>query len=355
MKTIIPLTADTYYAAVAQKLQQAQAGDRAVLIAMTFDPSELPIQHVADALADAAKRGVHTLLVIDAHSFMMNTKDLPTGPVFWKRPIAHTTIPEFRNKFRYLQELQAAGGRYVIINMPGGGLINPYSGRSHIKATVIGNDAYIGGCNLAGSDQTDMMLHLADATFANTLHNLIQRIAAGESTQAALSGHDQTIAIDALTNLLIDSGTPDQSCIFEQAVQLIENAQTHVVMTCQFFPDDRILAYLERALGRGLQVELHYNHPSKHGPLTQLGHRLLLRRARHSRPRALFAHQLPADAPRLHLKLIATDQGAILGSHNYVNAGIRFGTAEIAIIRQDPAFSEQLLNHILPHLSASAR
>jgi hypothetical protein len=47
--------------------------------------------------------------------------------------------------------------------------------------------------------------------------------------------------------------------------------------------------------------------------------------------------------PRLHAKLLATEQGAMIGSHNYVVQGVTLGTAEAAILRNDPQFSKQAI------------
>ena len=37
-------------------------------------------------------------------------------------------------------------------------------------------------------------------------------------------------------------------------------------------------------------------------------------------------------APKLHAKVLVSERCAIIGSHNYVWQGVRFGTAEIAFI-----------------------
>lgn len=350
MKPIVPLYTEEYFAEITRKVAEAKAGAQVALISMAFNPSEFAVENLVTELIAAAARNVQVLLVIDAHSFMISSTAWPTGPVFWNKPISQTSSPEYLNKLEYLERLREAGGRYAIINMPPGQLTNPYAQRSHIKTTIIDHTAYLGGCNLGGTQQIDMMLRLENADIADYLYDLVQRIAIAESTQAALAGTDLIYAVDQQTDILIDSGKAGQSLIFEQAIQLVKDAQEHIVMTCQFFPDDRILRHLHKALGRGVQVDLYYNgSEAQEGP-TKLGHKMILWRAKLQQPEAFFKHQLPPAGRRLHLKLLATEQAAILGSHNYVNAGVQFGTAELALIRRDPTFSEALVQKIRAQL-----
>lgn len=350
MKPIIPLYAEEYFEEITRKVADTAGGGRIALISMTFDPAEPATGKLMVELIAAASRDVQVSIVIDAHSFMMSKKDWPSGPVFWGKPIASTSASEYTTKLDFLEQLRDAGGRYTIINMPPGQLVNPYARRSHIKATIINDVAYLGGCNLSGTTQIDMMLRFEDETVAHYLYDLVQRIGVAESTQAALAGTDQMFNIDLQTDILLDSGKEGQSLIFEQAIQLVDNAQDYIFMTCQFFPDDRILRHLQKALNRGVQVDLYYNPPTMQRGPTAVGHKLVLWRAKHKQPRELFAHELPADSGRLHLKLIATEQAAILGSHNYVNAGVQFGTAELAVIRRDPTFAQVLIQKIRPLL-----
>jgi hypothetical protein len=82
-------------------------------------------------------------------------------------------------------------------------------------------------------------------------------------------------------------------------------------------------------------------------------HHAVIRAEKLHRPRELFAHQLPKDLKRLHAKLLASEHGAFVGSHNYVTHGVNFGTAEIAIRRYDPAFALGTLEVLKQHLPPS--
>jgi cardiolipin synthase A/B len=350
MQPITPLTTREYFDEITTRISQAGPGDRIALINMTLEPDAPGMPKLIEAITGAASRGADVLLVVDAWAFMMTPKGWPTGPVFWKRPIASSTSRRYHSKLEVLEELRAQGGRYCIINMPTERFINPYAGRSHLKITIINDQAYLGGCNLSGNGLIDVMLRLDNHAIANWLHDQAWAIIQAKSTRIALAGNDQTCPVDPQTRILLDSGQPGQSLIYDEALRLIDQARTYVFMTCQFFPDDKTVNRLEAAIKRGVDVTLYFNHPSKQEQPPRLAHRLLLLRAKLRRSQLLFSHELPKNHAHLHLKLIATEQGAILGSHNYVNAGVQFGTAEIALIRRDPGFGEELIQKIRPFL-----
>ncbi|HYH75317.1 MAG TPA: phospholipase D-like domain-containing protein [Candidatus Saccharimonadales bacterium] len=351
MKPIIPLLHTDYFAEIAQKISQTQAGDRVALISMSFDPAEPGMPPLIEALTGAAQRNVDVVLVMDAIAFMLRASDgLPTGPVFWHKPITETKNPDYQQKFATLQRLEAAGVHYSIINMPTTFVINPYAGRNHIKATIINDAAYTGGCNLSGDALVDMMLRFDDKAIADWLYDRIWAIAQAGTTQAVLRDIDETLPIDHATSLFLDSGMPGQSTIYQEALQLIDQANKHILMTCQYFPDAPVISRLQKAIERGVEVELYFNGVARQELLPRPGHWLLLQLAKLRKSPQLFRHELPKAHPYVHLKLIATEQAAIVGSHNYVQAGVGFGTAELAVLRHDATFSSQLIEKIRPHL-----
>lgn len=343
MKPITPLTSAEYFTEIIAAVQQTGSDSHIALATMTFDAEEGPIATLVDALVAAAERGAQVTLAVDAHSFMINSSGWPTGPIFWHRPPSESNVPGFKARWTALERIRAAGGRYAIINMPTTQVINPYAGRSHIKATVIDGVSYLGGCNLGGSGQADMMIRITDAKITGWIYTLIQGVAIAESALVATEGKDRQYRVDQQTELLLDSGVVNQSIIMERAMQLLERAHERIFMTCQFFPDEPIITALEQAIHRGVAVELVYNHPSKQEQPTQLIHRLLLLSAKMSRQESLFINELPPNHPHLHLKLIATEHGSLIGSHNYVRKGVAFGTAELAMHREDPDFSTELV------------
>jgi hypothetical protein len=89
-----------------------------------------------------------------------------------------------------------------------------------------------------------------------------------------------------------------------------------------------------------VHVKVIYSPPGKHG-LEKPAHQLYNTLHRLQLPSNLFEFQLPASVSKIHAKLLATEKGAMLGSHNYVTPGVRLGTGEIALQIHDPQFSRE--------------
>lgn len=348
------LDSETYFREVTQKLHAAKKGERIALITMMFDPRDPVVKELTLALIAAAKRGAKTILAVDARSFTVNYyTDLPSGPVFRHRPLLTCKTPYYREKIDLLEELKRAGGEYRVINMPQTKLVNPVAGRSHIKSVVVGNEVYIGGCNLNGTEQLDLMVCIRDTSAAAHMYELIKTICEQGSVSAAMQERDRELALDGRTSLLVDSGVRGQSIIYDQALEFIDAADEWLVMTCQYFPNSTTARHLAAAKKRGVNVRLYYNHPAHHPHIHSIAHRLVIIRERRRHHKELFALQGTKKQRRIHAKLIATEQGAIIGSHNYVNAGVKFGTAEAAILRRDPAFARQAAEIIERQLSTA--
>ena len=338
-----------YFDEITQAVARTQAGGRVALMSMSFDPTE-PLTHpLVRELAAAARRGVHVVLVIDAYAFMVDDAHmLPSGPLFWHRDMRRTHRADYRAKLHALDELVQAGGHYALTNWPPRPFVNPYAGRSHIKCTIIDNAAYVGGCNLSITQQLDAMVRATKPTLVEWLYEFVLAVAHAGRIDAALQGNNVQRPIDDSSSLLVDAGRKNDSLIYDHALALIDSAKEWLLFTCQYFPTGDVGARLAAAYDRGVHVKLIYNHASKQG-LFRPAHELVELRERLRRPRALFAHQLPASSERLHYKLIATEAGALIGSHNYVPQGVRLGTAEIALEIASGDFARAAAQLVLAH------
>jgi phosphatidylserine/phosphatidylglycerophosphate/cardiolipin synthase-like enzyme len=129
--------------------------------------------------------------------------------------------------------------------------------------------------------------------------------------------------------------------IFNEALRLIDSAQEWLVITCQFFPNSITAQHLKQAAARGVKLEVIFSHPKHHGVIGGLGQQFSILRERSRVPKELFENALSRKDLMLHAKLIACDQGLMLGSHNYVNAGVVLGTAEIAFKSSEAKLARQ--------------
>lgn len=337
---IIPVK--SYFSEITRAIARTKPGDRVALMTMAFNPAESPIQALMHEAAAAAKRGVHVQLNIDAHSFMVSDdSDLPTGPLVIRGNLKHLPEP-YGYKMAILEELAASGGNYRILNWPASRFSNPFGGRSHIKCTVINDQAYLGGCNLSHAYQTDAMIRLSDPATVDWLYRFACDAGARGNVREMLGGSDTSRRIDDATTLLVDAGIKKQSLIYDQALTMIDQAKDWVSITCQFFPGNTTAKHLAAAMNRGVKVNAYFNGPRKHLGIKGRAMRLVQAREQAIHPAELFTRELDPDQPYLHAKLLATEQGAMIGSHNYVVQGVNFGTAEIALRRQDTAFGREV-------------
>lgn len=326
-----------YYDDLVARISEAKAGDRVALATMAFEPDQPEVQKVLDALGAAAERGIRTSLAIDAYNFLSSDQRFP-GPLFFYHKLPKRMPAEFRFKLHRLRTLHAQGVRYAITNKPSHVLTSPVAGRSHLKFAIINQRVYVGGCNLSSAKRIDMMLGWNDAKTADWLYAFANDMVDAESTDF-MQHIDRNFAVDAQSELLVDSGKRKQSIIFEHALCLIDQAEKEVLITCQYFPNSVTTRHLIAAYERGVRVKVIYNHPSKFPKPLNLLHHMVIARERTRTPAILFEQQLPKHGHYLHAKIIATDKSAIIGSHNYVTAGVNFGTAEIALMRHNPDFS----------------
>lgn len=325
-----------YYRDLVVRIEQTKHGDSVALATMNFEPRVQGVQSVVDALSAAASRSVNVKLVVDAYNFLVSKNKL-LGPMWFSKDLPRHMPAFYQRKLAALQQLENSGGHYVITNVPARQFRVPFGGRSHIKYARINDYVYVGGCNL-GITHIDLMVGWHDPTLAEWLGNFADAVMQTKDVSVALNNQDVVRGLDDQTELLVDAGVAGQSIIYEKALELIDQAQESIYITCQFFPNSQTTKRLVQAHKRGVKVTVIFNHPWQHGahyPLQQA----VVWRERARTPKVFFANQLARSHTYLHAKLIATEKGAIVGSHNYVPIGVELGTAEIALLRHEPEFA----------------
>lgn len=342
-----------YFAQLITDIHHAKKGDRVLLASMNFESDEPVIQELVHALTQAALRGVQTTLEVDAFNFLAGKYWRP-GPLFWRTTLPQTMHGSFGRTYDILHALQKSGVAIVVTNIPTKPLTPPMTGRSHIKISVINDTVYIGGCNL-GDMHLDMMVCWQDNTDATWLYNLMRRRIDNPRTLAAFGTHDLHRQVAHNSQIIVDVGVKHQSAIYEQAFAVIDAAEEWLVITCQFFPNSTTALHLKRAQARGVKVYPIFNHYSAHSIINQpLQHAVTLRE-RMRMPASFFETELPPGTTYLHAKLIATEKEALIGSHNYVPAGVNFGTAEIALHNKTAAFSRAAAQLIVQETGLASR
>jgi phosphatidylserine/phosphatidylglycerophosphate/cardiolipin synthase-like enzyme len=342
-------TRKQYFEELAALADKAQAGDRIAIATMSYEPADPFVGKLMISLQNAAGRGVHVLLLVDAYTFLVNEMTHVPGPL-WLSPKLGTHMRQpFADRLNELNALRDHGGSYVITNMPKRAFSTIPAGRSHVKGAVVNDRLFLGGCNLYDANEIDIMAGWQDKKAADWLYSTFESMAQNGGSKAAFNGHDVALPLTNSMQILLDSGKPKQSIIYDHAMQLIDDAKKHIFLTCQFFPGGSTAQHLLAAHNRGVDVQIAYSPPSIHGKEAAAHHAYILRE-RTRLPASFFAGKLPRSAPRIHAKVIATDTGVIFGSHNYVTQGVTFGTAEIALLSHDPLLAQAIRSNILGQL-----
>ncbi len=331
-----------YLEELISRLKQTQTGDRFLLMTHTLNVDEPALARLIDELADAASRGVSVKFTLDERTF----------PILQSLPLNVNQQKIIQVTKAALQKLENAGVIYTITNKSYKRLVNSFAGRSHIKLAIINDEIYIGGCNLDNKGKIDMMVRWHDKGSADWLYNLMCDVVDRQNTRLALGEVDQSWTIDSNTKLLLDVGKAGQSVIYNEALKLIDNAEEWIVMTSAVFPSSLTAKHLAAAYKRGVNVSLYFNHPSKHPKGHNILHHIVLVQEKSRRPSALFDQQLHKDLPFLHAKLLASEKGAMIGSHNYIAAGVTFGTTELTLVRYDSQFAKSAVRHFHQQLSS---
>jgi len=334
-----------YFEALVSRIDSTKRGDRVAVATMTLDARPPLVMQLIQSLTAAAGRGAEVYLAVDAYTFLSREDSFIPGPLWRHRTIPQNLPEPYATQLTCLQTLAEHGGHYTITNMPARRFSVPPKGRSHIKGAVVNDYLYIGGCNLESPQDIDIMIGQTNLKAADWIYEWFTTMVKTGSTKRTFGGHDQSLHLANAVDLLIDSGVPKQSIIYDQAMQLIDTAEQSIFFTCQYFPGGKTAQHLLAAHKRGVQVRIVFSHPHRHGKKA-LAHHAYNARERLRLPAEFFAYRQPKYAPRLHAKVIATEKGAIVGSNNYVTQGVLLGTAEIAMRYDDPSFARQVIQKI---------
>lgn len=349
------LSRDEYFARLTDFASTAGKGDAVCVATMDYKPIYAPVDALTQHLIGAARRGASVTMLIDAFSFT-HPDGLSMGPLWYSRSLNHTFSRAFRQKARLINELRSAGATVIITNKPARALSNPVAGRSHIKFAITNNDAFIGGCNLTNPRHIDaMLLRRNDTQIVAILRNFIECVAQAPrgNVRAALNGKDAVHMLSDGSTLIIDAGERKISTIEHHALQLIRDAQKEVFITLQYPPYGVLARALDSLRKTGVVLRLFFNEPKRFTAPTNVlmaATRIVMA----VRSSSLIAvNTLRYSKRYMHAKVLVADDNVMIGSHNYVNAGVRFGTAEIAFMSHDAALAEQAKQSIEAQLHDS--
>lgn len=341
-----------YFEQLIKDIDETTSGERILLATMTFAVNEAPLKQLVQSLLAAAKRDVSICLQVDAHTFLIH--DNQFGPLWWHKEIREPLKGVFKQAYGAIKQLEQAGVQVVMTNMPKRIWTSPFVGRSHIKASIVGDTIYLGGCNLSDL-HLDAMARWEDKQTADWLHDLLMKRAKQSQTILALGDQDIRHSIDDTHEILLDVGVKKQSIIYDEALTLIDNAKEWLVITCQFFPNSTTAKHLKKAYDRGVKVYPIFNNASVHAPSRRPIQYAVIKQEQLRNPSSFFETMTPKGSTYLHAKILASESDTLIGSHNYVTAGVNFGTAEIALRVMNPDFSRNLVKLIVDEVGMTQK
>jgi phosphatidylserine/phosphatidylglycerophosphate/cardiolipin synthase-like enzyme len=203
----------------------------------------------------------------------------------------------------------------------------------------------------------DATVGFQDSDTADWLYDITAAIVKSRSaskTLEKLPASDLYRKIDDSTEILIDNGKPRHSPILNKALERIDAAKDWITFSSQIVPNGRVADHLIAAHERGVDVQLLYSDPTKWGTIAGAMQRYVLAKQRQRAPELFNAGKLPTDAPDLHAKVLATEQGAMVGTHNLSDAGVTFGTPEVALFRESEEFAKAVQLLLLSQLKPPA-
>lgn len=328
-----------YFDNLVEKVEHTNKGDRIAVATMGFEVHDSNTTALLHSMGNAAERGVTTTLIIDAFAQIFDKNCKPTGMIPDRFKSAKASA-YFAEKTHRLASLSSQGVSVSLTNTPLKVHI-PYAGRSHIKGAVVNNDWQIGGCNLSDTDNLDAMIGGTQESTAEFIYSIFHKMAETGNMREALGDTNIVWKIDESTDLLIDVGVPGKSVIYNRAVKAIDTAKDWVTLTCQFFPSGTTAYRLAKTIPRGVDSYVFFNN-SIQNRLGSSAMNAITALSRATFPKQLFRGELEEDMPYLHAKILATEKEAILGSHNFINAGVLIGTAEVALHTKDPKTVRQI-------------
>lgn len=286
----------------------AKSKQRVMITAMVaaYDTLTKPI---LDELFVALERGVAVTLVFDN---------------FTRSPFADgrlaTYIGEGRRQVKEIldvcDKLKQAGAHVTFIRPLG---INHFKGRYHAKATIVDDTWFAcGGINFTKDSflNTDFMLSRRSREESNVLAALIDRFGHDDVPR------DETIVFGDDT-LLVDSGKPGRSIIYETALELAQQAQSAIYVS-QMQPTGPLADALHRIdttyyFNRSNQFKI----PANAAALIDL----FYFRGKNSYKGTVYIH-----AKYILFTMKDGSKQLISGSNNFHWRGVAYGTQEIALV-----------------------
>jgi hypothetical protein len=340
-----------------QTLIEAGFFNKITLRAMYLDPSDEKTL-VMMRLIEQVIRETDVRVHIEFDSIMdLEWGGIPhLGKLFKPRAYRawRTLVDDFKNLGKVREN--------VSIKESGKWRLNCFAGTDHSKAASIRIPslglcvAWIGGVNFHPdhfhTPETpgyihDMMLEITGNS--SFVHELQQASACLDDD---VNRFDRDFHTD-LGELLVDKGVPRRSLILQKVLEIIQDAEPdEALLICtQFRPTREIYTALCAAVARSVVVEYRYSPEPTLGIFSRLMEKLNTHARFGGKTQPWMHHYEPRGVStqqhaKMLIKLSADDDTpivALMGSHNFSEVGVAWGTREIALHSTHPQLLTSLV------------
>ncbi|OGK31057.1 hypothetical protein A3F29_02170 [Candidatus Roizmanbacteria bacterium RIFCSPHIGHO2_12_FULL_33_9] len=346
-------TSEEFMTDMISSIQQAK--DRVWLEFMQFESGEI-MSGLVDSLIAAKERGVDVRLHLDPYTLdhtRVGNRDVLRGAQIvrnQKEPqsgLDERTLLQ-RNRFmtRYDLDLLKKEGIVTFTERSGRlRLLKYFGGGNHRKFSVVDDVSWLGTINLTDGDVTGMENFMLRITNSQVVDVLKEIFANPQKENIAY----QFLDFENSFELLIDSGKPNNSIIFEKSLEMIENAKEKIEFVTQYWPTGRLLKALKEKAKQGVEVEIVMEPMGDHRVWRypfKIGRRSFLNSLERD-PAGLKIYY--ADKPTHAKGLLVDGKAALFGSHNLYEPMVKAGVKEMSIYTEDPDLVTQMQERIFNH------
>jgi phosphatidylserine/phosphatidylglycerophosphate/cardiolipin synthase-like enzyme len=329
-----------YFAALHHSISELRQGGRLAILTMGFDPRDTRAELILSAMAAAARRGVSVYLGVDAFGLLAPRT---VGPFVLPLPCGRAQYLARVSAIENLASLPSVTA--AVLNYSTAHVANFFANRCHIRLAVADDRVYLAGPSLEETNRVDLAVTFVDRPISDVLVQTVARLLQEGTTRRALPTLAR-LPLSPSTDVIIDGGLPRESGLRDACVATIEQARDWIVVGSQYLPNGRVAEALTSAAARGIDLHVAYNPPYLQDGLNWI-HRLIEFVELRRRPPVFFLHRPSGGGRAFHMTALATESTGVVTTMNFIDVGVRWGTAEIGLVARDSDFAMRLRDAIV--------
>lgn len=293
------------------------AKDQVELATMALLNDDNNMEFFSNELMELSKKGVRTELIYDQwFSVFLN---------FFEGKISSFT--------EKINRLKSSG---VTLRGVGVFALNVLVKRFHIKYYIVDDEIAIGTKNLITNDTEEVAVWFKDVEFIVWLQNYMKNdLSKNIDTRYDFLDGDY---------VLIDSGKASESIIYDEVLEYTKKSQK-VYIASQYPPLGRLAKVLSEINSDNVENVCKYNSKLELFCFEFL--RIFYYRSPKIKSKCSKNHLLKSHAKLMVFELENEKEIAVIGSHNYSELGVDFGTKEIALFSKNPELISEIKKIIL--------